>query len=353
MMGSDFCFANFEKILQLAMKPPYDQQFALSEHLLTCVIPNGSYFYEYYNESQISDLCRRIRNIDKKIQYNCEKKDVVEYVHKYFEENVIKFISQNRKDKLIEDMQRLILEDTTWLAKVTKKHFLKMATVENISKFLSSIFIYSVTIPNKKPKDKIFISSDGIENKELNDTDDISYKSGIKVLRRKDSNVNLFNLLSKATSEIFISGISLGILNKIYPVLRDCTSKQVSIRLLKFDENYPQYIKAFEKVCGVDSKDLESTKTETGNNTCISDVLKSTNVELREIDGIIPVAFIAIDLHTKHGCIIIQHFLNNISEPILPQIVIRPKDTSWYTAYSTQIRILWDKSEILDCQSRR
>ena len=69
-----------------------------------------------------------------------------------------------------------------------------------------------------------------------------------------------------------------------------------------------------------------------------------SHVEIKEIDVITPVMFVACDMNYSYGYIKAEHFLNNTEHDKLPNIELT-NDKDWYGTYKNNIENIWNRGK--------
>ena len=197
-MGEGLSFASYAECLRLKMQKPFNKQLELTELLLGFLIFKGTDFEARgkenckidINKTMASNLFRKKENVHSSIQENCDLDIAINGIKKYFEDEVLPVISPHMMDDLIENMVEIIKSDTS-ISKKKKKEFLKKEEENDISGFLSSVFLYAVKKDNTNEKQ---IRNDRVK---VPDTNEQYYNSfienlflhrekGSKIVRLKD-----------------------------------------------------------------------------------------------------------------------------------------------------------------------
>lgn len=200
-MEERLSFASYAKCLKAAMKSPYDKQIKLTELLLEfLIIPDAE--NEEYNaydkngetvvvdKTMASNLFNNKENIHSSIQKNCDLDIVIDGIKGYFEEYVVPSISAHLMGDLIRNMREIIDADTD-ISEVKKKEFLERAEENDVSGFLSSVFLYAVKKENKLGKQ---VKGDSLKTSNANEQYCNSFienlflhrEEGSKTVRLKD-----------------------------------------------------------------------------------------------------------------------------------------------------------------------
>lgn len=154
MQLDDLCFATFTKNLKIALSEPTSDE-ELVRTLLNCILlsvdiknRNGNPFD--ISKSLASDYLNRKRSIPREIQKAASSDSVKNTSEQYFSEYVISMIDELRLDDLI-DAQTKLLEGDPDLPKRAAKKILT-AKDSGVAYFLSQLFLFSLTRPNKRNK---------------------------------------------------------------------------------------------------------------------------------------------------------------------------------------------------------
>lgn len=163
-MEGKLMFASFAKCLKEAMKKPYNRQLKLTELLLEfLIVPNEN--HEEYNacskEGEIiivdkvmaSNLFNNKENVHSNIQKNCDLDIVIDGIKGYFEKEVLPHISSHSLADVIENVKKIIETDIS-ISRAKQEEFLDAAEKNDVSRFLSSVFLYAVKKENKVGKQR-------------------------------------------------------------------------------------------------------------------------------------------------------------------------------------------------------
>lgn len=154
MQLDDLCFATFTKNLKIALSEPTSDE-ELVRTLLNCILlsvdiknRNGNPFD--ISKSLASDYLNRKRSIPREIQKAASSDSVKNNSEQYFSEYIISMIDALRLDDLI-DAQTKLLEGDPDLPKRAAKKVLA-AKDSGAVYFLSQLFLFALTRPNKRNK---------------------------------------------------------------------------------------------------------------------------------------------------------------------------------------------------------
>ena len=161
-MREKLSFASYAKCLKAAMKKPYDTQIKITELLLEfLIIPDEE--HEEYNaigkekepvvidKVMASNLFNNKEDVHGSIKKNCDLDIVIDGIERYFEENILPYISPHFLCDLLENIKRIVEEDTS-ISRAKQQEFLNAVEENDVSKFLSSVFLYAVKKENKAEK---------------------------------------------------------------------------------------------------------------------------------------------------------------------------------------------------------
>ncbi|MCL2098815.1 MAG: helix-turn-helix domain-containing protein [Oscillospiraceae bacterium] len=213
-------------------------------------------------------------------------------------------------------------------------------------KFISNIYDYTDNelngfialskFINKHYNIKTAHNSDLTDN--LNKEPNELHKNHVELKKRYD--IPFVNIIKQAKREIFISGVTLHALSGVAPLIESRSAELDKIRLLVLNTENAELVKAYENMRGF-PLDEPSTRH-------LKRYLKYKNIEIREIDSITPVIFVATDINESYGYIKAEHYFNNRQpdkSPDFPCIELEPRNTEWYNIYKNQIKVIWERGK--------
>ena len=183
-MGDRLSFASYVNCLKKNLQRPYNQDLEITRLLLRFLILEDTDYEAHdrngneiiVNKTMASNLLNNKENVHHSIQDNCDSDIVINGVEEFFTNEILEIISPHLQDDLIEDIVKIINADTS-ISESKKKEFLQRIEENNISGFLSSVFLYAVKKENKTEKQKKNSKEDG-----LWDTNEQYYNSYIENL---------------------------------------------------------------------------------------------------------------------------------------------------------------------------
>ena len=119
------------------------------------------------SKSTASKILNRTANVRNDICEHSQDIPVLNSIHSYFQKHLIAKLNPELHDRLIQQLIDAINGDNTMI-KAEKTRLLKNADVDHITDFLISVFLYTLSIPNKSPNEKGNI---GMTKKQRYETD--------------------------------------------------------------------------------------------------------------------------------------------------------------------------------------
>jgi len=161
--------------------------------------------------------------------------------------------------------------------------------------------------------------------------------SFVEILKRNECK-DLNAVINGAIHELFISGVNLQSLSNKINDLLNASRRGIKIRLLIFNLDNSSLMDAYINMKGDELRGPDKAEI------FMKHFRNCKDVEVKIIDSIMPVMFIASDMDKRYGYIKAEHFFNNAAETDLPNIELSP-DKDWYNAYYEQIEAIWNKAE--------
>lgn len=208
-MSESLCFATFTRILQEAMLE-YNSDEKLTKLLLDYVIDvadvrNGAQSGEtqfkepYLVDSKVThNLLTRKANLYHGILKASSDLEVMEGAEEFFTLSVVPYINQNLTMDLVDKLKQLITADES-IGDRKRNELLEDADAERLPTFLSKVYIYALSKPNKEVEDRRRKSSQADESKEK-----LAAISGASLLTEE----TLSKVVSNVLSVLFTSGQS-------------------------------------------------------------------------------------------------------------------------------------------------
>ena len=168
-MGEILSFASYVNCLKKKLQRPYNQDFEITELLLEFLMLKGTSYEAHgrngreiiVNKTMVSNLLNNKENVHRSIQDNCEVDIVINGVEEFFTNEILEIVSPHLQDDLIEDMVKIINSDIG-ISESKKNEFFQKIEENNISGFLSSVFLYAVKKENKTDKQMKNGKEDGL-----------------------------------------------------------------------------------------------------------------------------------------------------------------------------------------------
>ena len=157
-------------------------------------------------------------------------------------------------------------------------------------------------------------------------------------IKNRDECVSLPQTIKDATHDLFISGVHLQALTHVFDALVARNDLRVKVLLLNLDNH--ELVKAHMDMKGF--PDLYHPTFEH-----LWRIRGHEHIEIRRINSIMPLVFVASDIDTAHGYIKAEHYFNNMDNSLkLPNIELTPINSEWYDVYKEQIASVWERGEV-------
>ena len=168
-MGERLSFASYVNCLKKKLQRPYNQDLEITRFLLEFLQLEGTDYEAHdrngngivVNKTMASNLLNNKENVHRSIQDNCDSDIVINGVEEFFTNEILEIVSPHLQDDLIEDMVKIINADIS-ISESKKKDFFQKIQENNISGFLSSVFLYAVKKENKIDKQMKNSKEDGL-----------------------------------------------------------------------------------------------------------------------------------------------------------------------------------------------
>ncbi len=168
-MGERLSFASYVNCLKKKLQRPYNQDLEITRLLLEFLKLEGTDYEAHdrngngiiVNKTMASNLLNNKENVHRSLQDNCDSDIVISGVEEFFTNEILEIISPHLQDDLMEDIVKIVNADTS-ISESKKKEFLQKKEENNISGFLSSVFLYAVKKENKIEKQMKNSKEDGL-----------------------------------------------------------------------------------------------------------------------------------------------------------------------------------------------
>lgn len=152
-------------------------------------------------------------------------------------------------------------------------------------------------------------------------------------LKNVGNTKSILEIIETTKTELFISGITLKSWIGYYTHLLD--RPYLNIKIVALNINNKSLLETFKEMRGsnLDVPSLEFLKG----------LQSHPNIEIRLINSMMPLLFVASDIETDQGYIKIQHMMNNTGSSKVPYIELKPSN-KWYNNYKEQINTIWNRS---------
>ena len=173
----------------------------------------------------------------------------------------------------------------------------------------------------------------------LNDKLKLDTRNSSQVeLKRRDECKNHKQSIDEAKHSLFISGVNLNSLGGLENAIALRSDLNIRILVLKVDDG--NLLEIFEEMLG---RKLSGSPTAY---FFLKHLLECKNIEIREIDSIMPVTFVATDIDKPYGYIRARHYFNCAGgKGNSPTIELTPDNDKWYEVYRLQIETVWNRGK--------
>jgi len=162
-------------------------------------------------------------------------------------------------------------------------------------------------------------------------------EEAVKTLTTRRDATPFRNVIKRASQDIYVTGV------KLYSCVSEKDSfkellamkRQLKINLLAFDTSNSEFINAYNAMRG-DYKEKVTLDH-------LVELLEIERLEIRVINSIPPVMFLARDIHTPNGYISAEHFFNNSDSMCWPCVELYADDGKWYEIYMKQLETIWKR----------
>lgn len=182
------------------------------------------------------------------------------------------------------------------------------------------------------------------------ETSDMSEKMSIweetAILKRRSDFERLEHIFMSAEKDLFVSGINLEGIVPSCSIIKELAKKGVHIRLLMLNPDGKRLI-ASSDMSGVANN--ERKKKIKANYAFLKkefqQEIQSNQIELRTIDGVLPLSFIGIDIGKEHGRLIVQNYLYKTPSSKSLMLEFTNKQLYWYNLYVEQLELIWKNGQ--------
>lgn len=216
--------------------------------------------------------------------------------------------------------------------------------------FFSLLAIDSI-IDKYKSKKKVIDKVEDIDNKieqiekEVHEVSkEVQIISSVEILKKRSDFERLEHIFMNVRNDLFVSGVNLEGIVPSCSIIKELTKKNVHVRLLMLDPDGKK-LNASSDMSGVSN--VERKKKIKANIDFLSrefqQEIKMGLIELRVIDGVLPVSFIGVDLYTERGRLIVQNYLYKTPSSKSLMLEFSTKQLYWYNLYIEQLELIWSK----------
>ena len=155
-------------------------------------------------------------------------------------------------------------------------------------------------------------------------------------LKKQHECKGVLKISQDAKYELFISGIHLQTWTHVFDFL--VSRKDLKMRVVLINIDNAEVLKSYIDMRGLHSSYKPSLEH-------LWRLAKHENLEVRRIDSVIPLMFVATDMDTPDGYIKAFHLFNNLTDSErLPNIELTSANGEWYEMYKKQIEDIWQLS---------
>ena len=169
-------------------------------------------------------------------------------------------------------------------------------------------------------------------------TSNIQINTSNVILKNRLECYDYNDIIHKAKEELFISGVNLMSFITYSSTIKGLN--HIKTRLLVMNDSNSELINAFRSMKG-DNANSFSTDPLKG----FYLPSKLDNIEIREIDSIMPTLFMAFDMGTENGYIKAEHFFNASNSTQRPHIELTRENEKWYNIYYEHLEKVWNRAK--------